>query len=206
MPRDSSFQVPSKTITIEQEIKRSRFISTAGRAGNKKSAKEFINSVSEKYSDATHNCYAFVAGNPFSTTEIGFGDDREVSGTAGKPMLSVLQHKKIGEIVVVVSRYFGGTKLGTGGLVRAYSSSVQLALENLPLVKCVVVKTVQIIYEYQYENSIRQILNKYHIEIKDSNYSENVEMKIEVPIDELEELNIELQNSTSGKVALLEIK
>jgi len=206
MPRDSSFQVPSKTITVEQDIKRSRFISTAGRAGNKESAKEFINSVSEKYSDATHNCYAFVAGNPFSTTEIGFGDDREVSGTAGKPMLSVLQHKKIGEIVVVVSRYFGGTKLGTGGLVRAYSSSVQLALENLPLIDCVSVKTVQIIYEYQYENSSRQILNKYHIEIKDSNYSENVEMKIEVPIDELEELNIELQNSTSGKVALLEIK
>jgi len=205
MQKASSFQVPSKTITVEQDIKRSRFISTAGRAVNKESAKEFINSVSEKYSDATHNCYAFVAGNPFSTTEIGFGDDREVSGMAGKPMLSVLQHKKIGEIVVVVSRYFGGTKLGTGGLVRAYSSSVQLALENLPLIDCVSVKAVQIIYEYQYENSIRQILNKYHIEIKDSNYSENVEMKIEVPIDGLEELNIELQNSTSGKVAIEEI-
>ncbi len=205
MPRDSSFQVPSKTITVEQDIKRSRFITTAARAGNKKSAKEFINSVSEKYSDATHNCYAFVAGNPFSTTEIGFGDDREVSGTAGKPMLSVLQHKKIGEIVVVVSRYFGGTKLGTGGLVRAYSSSVQLVLEKLPLVNCVPVKTVQIIYEYQYENSIRQILNKMNIEIKDSNYSENVEMKIEVPEDKLEELDTELQNSTSGNVAIEEI-
>ena len=206
MPRDSSFQVPSKTITVEQDIKRSRFISTAGRAGNKKSAKEFINSVSEKYSDATHNCYAFVAGNPFSTTEIGFGDDREVSGTAGKPMLSVLQHKNIGEIVVVVSRYFGGTKLGTGGLVRAYSSSVQLALENLPLIDCVSVKTVQIIYEYQYENSIRQILNRMNIQIIDSIYQDKVDIKIEVPIDRLEELNTELQNSTSGKVALLEIK
>ena len=205
MQKASSFQVPSKTITVEQEIKRSRFISTAGRAGNKKSAKEFINSVSEKYSDATHNCYAFVAGNPFSTTEIGFGDDREVSGTAGKPMLSVLQHKKIGEIVVVVSRYFGGTKLGTGGLVRAYSSSVQLALEKLPLVNCVVIKTVQISFDYQYENSVRQILNKFHIEIKDSIYKDKVDIKIEVPIDRLEELNTELQNSTSGKVAIEEI-
>jgi len=205
MQKGSSFQVPSKTITVEQDIKRSRFISTAGRAGNKESAKEFINSVSEKYSDATHNCYAFVAGNPFSTTEIGFGDDREVSGTAGKPMLSVLQHKKIGEIVVVVSRYFRGTKLGTGGLVRAYSSSVQLALENLPLVNCVVVKNVQIFYDYQYENSVRQILNKFHVDIKDSIYSDKVAMKIEVPIDRLEELNIELQNSTSGKVLLDEI-
>ena len=206
MPRDSSFQVPSKTITVEQDIKRSRFISTAGRAGNKKSAKEFINSVSEKYSDATHNCYAFVAGNPFSTTEIGFGDDREVSGTAGKPMLSVLQHKNIGEIVVVVSRYFGGIKLGSGGLVRAYSSSVQLVLEKLPLVNCVVVKNVQISFDYQYENSIRQILNKFHVHIKDSIYSDKAVMKIGVPEDRLEELNTELQNSTSGNVALLEIK
>jgi len=205
MPRNSSFQVPSKTITVEQDIKRSRFISTAGRAGNKKSAKEFINSVSEKYSDATHNCYAFVAGNPFSTTEIGFGDDREVSGTAGKPMLSVLQHKKIGEIVVVVSRYFGGTKLGSGGLVRAYSSSVQLVLEKLPLVNCVSVKTVQISFDYQYENSVRQILNKFHVDIKDSIYSDKVVMKIGVPEDRFEELNIELQNSTSGKVAIEEI-
>jgi len=205
MPRDSSFQVPSKTITVEQDIKRSRFISTAGRAGNKKSAKEFINSVSEKYSDATHNCYAFVAGNPFSTTEIGFGDDREVSGTAGKPMLSVLQHKKIGEIVVVVSRYFGGTKLGTGGLVRAYSSSVQQALEKLPLEYCVAVKSVQISFDYQYENSVRQILNKFHVHIKDSAYSDNVVMKIGVAIDRFEELNIELQNSTSGKVAIKKI-
>jgi len=203
MQKDSSFQVPSKTIIVEQDIKRSRFISTAGRAGNKKSAKEFITSVSEKYSDATHNCYAFVAGNPFSTTEIGFGDDGEVSGTAGKPILNVIQHKKIGEIVVVVTRYFGGTKLGTGGLVRAYSSSVQLALEKLPLVNCVLVRTVQIIYDYQYENSIRQILNKYHVDIKDSAYSDNVVMKIGVPEDRLEELNTELQNSTSGNVAIV---
>ena len=121
-------------------------------------------------------------------------------------MLSVLQHKNIGEIVVVVSRYFGGTKLGTGGLVRAYSSSVQLALENLPLIDCVSVKTVQIIYEYQYENSIRQILNRMNIQIIDSIYQDKVDIKIEVPIDRLEELNTELQNSTSGKVALLEIK
>jgi len=205
MPKDSSFQVPSKTITVEQEIKRSRFVTTVARVANKQSAKEFITSVSKKYSDATHNCYAFVAGNPFSTTEIGFGDDREVSGTAGKPMLSVLQHKKIGEIVVVVSRYFGGTNLGTGGLVRAYSSSVQLVLEKLPLVNCVVVKTVQISFDYQYENSVRQILNRMNIQIIDSIYKEKVDMKIEVAIDRLEELNTELQNSTSGKVAIEKI-
>lgn len=199
---DFSFKVPSKTITVEQEIKKSRFITTVTRAPNKQSAKEFVDSVSKKYSDASHNCYAFVAGNPFSTTDIGFGDDGEVAGTAGKPMLSVLQHKKIGEIAIVVSRYFGGTKLGTGGLVRAYSNSVQQALENLPLMDCVAVTTVQITFDYQYENTVRRVLGKLEIEIADSSYTENVEMSIEVPEDRLEELNTELQNSTSGKVSI----
>jgi uncharacterized YigZ family protein len=205
MPNDSSYKVPLKTITVEQEIKKSRFITSAARAASKESAKEFIGSVSERYSDATHNCYAFVAGNPYSTAEIGFGDDGEVSGTAGKPMLSVLQHKKIGEIVVVVSRYFGGTKLGTGGLVRAYSSSVQQVLDELPLTNCVAVKSVRITFDYQYENSVRQVLNKMNIEIIDSSYSENVEMRIEVPENKLQELKTELQNSTSGKVSVEQI-
>ncbi len=116
MSDNKKYKVPSGSITEEQKIKRSRFITSIARANNINKAKEFIETISTKYSDATHNCYAFIAGNPYSTTDIGFGDDGEVTGTAGKPMLGVLQHKKIGEIVVVVTRYYGGVKLGTGGL------------------------------------------------------------------------------------------
>ncbi len=203
MSEDSSYKVPSKTVTVEQVIKNSKFITSVTRVTNKHKAKEFIDSVSKKYSDASHNCYAFVAGNPDSTTDIGFGDDGEVSGTAGKPILSVLQHKKIGEVVVVVSRYFGGTKLGTGGLVRAYTSSVQDALDKLPLEDCVALQSITLKFDYQYENTVRQILNKFNLEIADSSYSDNVEMGVEVPENKLDQLETELQNSTSGKVFLL---
>lgn len=203
MAEDSSYKVPSKTVTVEQVIKNSKFITSVTRVTDKQKAKEFIDTVSKKYSDASHNCYAFVAGNPDSTTDIGFGDDGEVSGTAGKPILSVLQHKKIGEIVVVVSRYFGGTKLGTGGLVRAYTSSVQDALDKLPLEDCVALKSITLKFDYQYENTVRQVLNKFSLEITDSIYTDNVDMKLEVPEDNLNQLETELQNSTSGKVNIL---
>lgn len=203
MAEDSSYKVPSKTVTVEQVIKNSKFITSVTRVTDKQKAKEFIDTVSKKYSDASHNCYAFVAGNPDSTTDIGFGDDGEVSGTAGKPILSVLQHKKIGEIVVVVSRYFGGTKLGTGRLVRAYTSSVQDALDKLPLEDCVALKSITLKFDYQYENTVRQVLNKFSLEIADSIYTDNVDMKLEVPEDNLNQLETELQNSTSGKVNIL---
>lgn len=202
MAEDSSYKVPSKTVTVEQVIKNSKFITSVTRVTDKQKAKEFIDTVSKKYSDASHNCYAFVAGNPDSTTDIGFGDDGEVSGTAGKPILSVLQHKKIGEIVVVVSRYFGGTKLGTGGLVRAYTSSVQDALDKLPLEDCVALKSITLKFDYQYENTVRQVLNKFSLEIADSIYTDNVDMKLEVPEDNLNQLETELQNSTSGKIEI----
>jgi len=203
MSKGSSYNIPSKSVTLVQQIKGSKFITTAGRASNRDNARAFIDTISEKYADATHNCYAFVAGNPFSTTDIGFGDDGEVSGTAGKPMLSVLQHKKIGEIVVVVSRYFGGTKLGTGGLVRAYTSSVQLTLEKLPLEKYQLFKILKITFDYQYENIVRQILNKFHVDIIDSVYSEIVLMKIGVNESDLKSLLEDLNNHLSGKLKIL---
>src|SRR5690606_7146777 len=85
-----------------------------------------------EYPDATHNCWAFVAGPPGDTASIGMSDAGEPHGTAGRPMLDVLLHSDVGEVVAVVTRYFGGTKLGTGGLVRAYGGAVQHALAELP--------------------------------------------------------------------------
>jgi len=121
MENNSKYLVPAKTVSCTQEIKRSKFFTTVGRASDTETARKFIKEISSKYSNASHNCYAFIAGNPNSSPEIGMGDDGEVSGTAGKTMLNVLQHKGIGEIVAVVSRYFGGVKLGPGGLVRRLS-------------------------------------------------------------------------------------
>jgi len=205
MSGKNTFKVPSKIITVTQEIKGSKFISTVGRVGDKDKAKEFIDDVSHKHIDATHNCYAFVAGNPYSTTDIGFGDDGEVPGTAGKPMLSVLQHKKIGEIAIVVTRYFGGTKLGTGGLVRAYTSSVQNALDKLPLVTYQPLKTLTISFDYQYENTVRQILHKFEVQIVDAIYNEEVNMIIQLYESLFDKIIEDLNNNLSGKFKLVAV-
>ncbi len=198
----SEYKVPSETVIVEQEIKKSKFVATVGRATNMNSAKAFINQVISEYSDASHNCYAFVAGNPFSTTDVGFGDDGEVSGTAGMPMLNILQHKTIGEIVVVVTRYFGGTKLGTGGLVRAYSSSLQLALDELKLIEYVPLISVSITFSYEYENAIRNLLSSVNVEVKEVNYADDVIIQIEVSEAVLTELSNEIANQTHGKALL----
>lgn len=198
MSGKSTYLIPSRPVTVEQEIKKSRFIATAGHASDKDAAMHFIESVRKEHPSAHHNCYAYIAGSPFDTTEIGFSDDGEVGGTAGKPMLSVLQHKGIGEIVAVVTRYFGGVRLGTGGLVRAYTSSVTLALDALPLKKLVAVREVGITVPYQYENAVRLAFDKFNIVIEDAVYTDEVVIKAAVPEDTLEELTDEIMNATRG--------
>ncbi|NLG62975.1 MAG: hypothetical protein GX539_12100, partial [Candidatus Cloacimonetes bacterium] len=100
-------------------VQRSRFIATLAHAPDVESARAFIEEVRAEFPDATHNCWAFVAGPPGSTSHVGFSDAGEPHGTAGRPMLDVLLHSGIGEVAAVVTRYFGGVKLGKGGLVRA---------------------------------------------------------------------------------------
>ena len=199
----SSYLVPAETVTVEQEIKRSRFIATIGRVGNKKSANGFINKIKILYPDARHHCYAFVAGCPANTSDIGMSDDGEPQGTAGKPMLSILQYSGIGEIAVVVTRYFGGTKLGTGGLVRAYSSSVQLALGKLSLEEFVVLKTAQIVFSYSHESAIRFVFEKVKVNIKNIDYRDNVKMVIEFPETVFDELFQKVKDQTRGEAEIV---
>ena len=202
MTRKSSYLVPASTVSCTQEIKRSKFITTISRASDSERAKEFIKEVSSKHPDASHNCYAFIAGDPRGSGEVGMGDDGEVPGTAGKPMLNVLQHKEIGEIVAVVTRYFGGVKLGPGGLVRAYTSSLQMGLDQLVLKRQVDVKTVELVFDFQYENSVRNILKKAGIEPGDAKYSDSVIFNIELPVDLYDKVLEDIGNQTRGKVKL----
>jgi uncharacterized YigZ family protein len=199
MSQDNAFQVPAGNITIEQEIKRSRFISSIGRASDKDQAHAFIEKIRLTYPGANHHCWAYVAGNPFDTMLIGMSDDGEPQGTAGKPMLSILQHRMIGEIVVVVTRYFGGIKLGTGGLVRAYSSSVQMALQKLPLTEFVALATAQITLPYPYEDRIRRLLENMQVTISEVIYKDRVGLKVEFPAKIIEELQQQIADQTKGE-------
>ena len=127
--------VPADTSAseIDLEIKRSHFLGLAARTTSEAQAREFIASRRALYPDARHHCSAFIIANPGATPTERSNDDGEPSGTAGKPMLEVLRGSQIFDVTVVVTRYFGGTLLGTGGLVRAYSQATAQALEQLSL-------------------------------------------------------------------------
>ncbi|RME43225.1 MAG: YigZ family protein [Deltaproteobacteria bacterium] len=200
MAAGASYLVPAATVRAEQEIKRSRFIATVGRASDRTAAMELIERVKGEFPDARHHCWAYVAGGPHDGADVGFSDAGEPKGTAGKPILNVLLHKGIGEITAVVTRYFGGIKLGTGGLVRAYSSSVQRALETLPLTEHVEMTSLAIAVPYSMESSIRNLATRYAFSIEGVTYGEAVSMQLGVPRDLVEEISGKIREVCQGEV------
>lgn len=132
MRGDSRYLIPAGLHRRELEVERSRFTCTLANAASAAEVQRVVREVSAEMTDATHHCWAFVAGPPGSTNQIGLSDDGEPHGTAGRPMLTVLMHSDVGEAVAIVTRYNGGVKLGTGGLARAYSGTVQLAQSTMP--------------------------------------------------------------------------
>jgi uncharacterized YigZ family protein len=178
---DNIFYIPKvASYTTEQIIKKSRFIATLYKVENKNDAINFLSSTKEKYKDAKHNCWGFLIGNPNSPTAIGYSDDGEPKGTAGKPILNVIQHKNISQVMVIVTRYFGGIKLGASGLIRAYSGTANLALEEVKLIRYEKKCRLTIETSYLYISSILNILTQNNITILDSNYLEKIILIIEV--------------------------
>lgn len=129
----AAYSIPAAPVTVSGEIKRSDFITCIAHTPGREAVATFIQSCRDAHPKANHHCYAFIAGAPYDDTSHGSSDDGEPAGSAGRPMLNVLSHSGIGEITVVVIRYFGGIKLGVGGLVRAYSQSTQDGLKELLL-------------------------------------------------------------------------
>ncbi len=202
----SSYNIPAISIRIEQEIKRSRFIADIGHAESKADALVFIEQIKNREPDARHHCWAYIAGHPVESIERGCSDAGEPQGTAGKPMLNVLQHKNIGEIVVVISRYFGGIKLGAGGLVRAYSSSVQQAVDALPLSQRVITIKAVVHSPFALESNMRHLLETAGITIKEHIYLNDVQLHIDVEHGKESELESAIREKSAGKAELKLIK
>lgn len=172
--------IPRAPASASLEIKRSEFIALAAHADSAGAARAFIGSVREQYPDARHVCWAYIAGENGVTTELSASDDGEPSGTAGKPMLNVLQHSGVSEIVVAVVRYFGGIKLGTGGLVRAYSDAVQAVLEVLELHELVPSHIVNCELDYELEAQLRHVLSTMDSDIEDVAYADKVTLRLRI--------------------------
>lgn len=183
--------------------KKSRFIATVCPVNNEEEAVSFIESSKKKYWDASHNCSAYVIGENNQIQRCS--DDGEPGQTAGKPMLDVLLGEGIHNSAVVVTRYFGGTLLGTGGLVRAYASAVQEGLKNSLIIEKKYAVKLFICTDYNGIGKIQYLLGQKKINIYSSNYTDQVDITVLVPIKELEELKKAVIETTNGKAVLEEI-
>ncbi|WP_257280452.1 YigZ family protein [Endozoicomonas sp. ISHI1] len=194
--------LPDSSFQWEAEVKRSRFITFLSRVTSRAEALSFQQSLRNQFPDASHHCLAFIAGPPEGNTVLGFDDDGEPGGTAGKPMLNVLQHRQIGEVAVVVVRYFGGIKLGAGGLVRAYGASVQSAVEQLPVVECVPMIQGTALLDYANEQAFRHWLESLSGEIIHCDYSDRVVIQIKLPEATRIDFTSRVTESLKGKISL----
>ncbi|MBI9078868.1 MAG: YigZ family protein [Pseudodesulfovibrio sp.] len=199
------YDIPSDFHRVENSIKRSRFIASAGHAPDIETARTFIADIKTEFPDATHNCWAYTTGPPGDTAQIGMSDDGEPHGTAGKPMLNVLLHGNVGEIVVVVTRYFGGTKLGTGGLVRAYSSMVQLNLDTLATREKIDTLTVSATIPYPAVTLLKRMLPGFEAEILDENFGMDAVFMLRLPVEHLPAFSTRIADITDGKGVLARI-
>lgn len=196
--RGKSSSAMDNVFRFEEEIKRSRFITSLGRASSREEALAFVESMRKEYPDATHNCWAFAAGAPGDTACIGQSDDGEPHGTAGKPMLNQLLFGKVGEVVAVTTRYFGGIKLGTGGLVRAYQSGVAQALVLLPVKEKTVPVSLRITIDYARLSRVKRMLPDFEADIVEELFAESVSLTVKLPEDMLEACQKALMQSSDG--------
>lgn len=203
MTATEPYFVPANEACFEEEIKKSRFITYLAHTPNVEAAKAFVQQIKSKHSDARHNCWAFVAGRPSDSMKWGFSDDGEPSGTAGKPILAQLTGSGIGEITAVVTRYSGGIKLGTGGLVKAYGGGVQQALTVLQTKEKVITSELRLRCEYNQVSLVESLLAEYAGIQLHADYGNQVQMTVEIDSRVVDEFVAKLTNRSGGRIVPL---
>ncbi|MEY8356140.1 YigZ family protein [Lachnospiraceae bacterium 54-53] len=188
--------------TGEITEKKSRFIASLRPVKTEEEALAFIEETRKKHWDARHNCYAWIMGR--NGEQKRCSDDGEPSQTAGRPMLDVLEGEGIADICAVVTRYFGGTLLGTGGLVRAYSGAVQEGLKACTVLTVLPAKKLSVTTDYNGIGKIQYLLGQQEIAVLDSEYTDRVELTVLVPDEKQQELQADLTEVTGGRAVLLE--
>lgn len=187
----------------EWEVQKSRFISYVNHVENETQAQDFVNQIRKKHFDATHNCYAYIIGEHSDTQKSN--DDGEPSGTAGVPILEVLKKNELSDVVVVVTRYFGGIKLGAGGLIRAYGKSATLGLEASVIVKKSVFNCYNLSMDYDLLGTLENYLHQKEIRIKDKNYTEKVDITILLPQNDSENTLKDITNLSAARCKITKL-
>lgn len=197
------YPIPAERYRCEIEVKHSRFITTIVATDTPETALTFISDIKQEFPDATHNCWAYLIGPPGSTDRIGLSDDGEPHGVAGKPMLTTIQHSGLGDITAVVTRYFGGTKLGKGGMVKAYTLAVKTALEQLKVAEKIDWVELSLRFDYQFLGSIERLLPSFEVVLKEKQFAEKIHLHIMLPEENYPDLCTQITDLTSGQIKLI---
>lgn len=196
-----NYTIPANTARTEIRVVNSRFIGSAAYTPTVEDAKAYIAQVRADFPDATHHAYAYIVGYGASVTA-GMSDAGEPSGTAGRPMLAVVRGSDIGDITVVVTRFFGGTLLGTGGLVRAYSDATRAVLEVLPLTEHIETHTCTIRVAYALYTPLRNALGSFDITIVDEEFAADVALTITIPQNQYTDCTALITQITAGQASI----
>lgn len=196
---DLPYLIPAQPAQFEEEIKKSVFITYLAHTPSVEAAKAFVEQIKTKHSDARHNCWGFVAGRPEDSMKWGFSDDGEPSGTAGKPILAQLSGSGVGEITAVVTRYSGGIKLGTGGLVKAYGGGVQQALKLLQTIEKKITTKLRLELDYGFMPIAQSLMPQFSAVEVDAEYSDQVVLVVEIELREVSAFTQAIINKSGAK-------
>jgi len=194
-----SYPVPLHELRRELTISNSRFIASLAPAFSVEEARVFILRIKAEFPDATHNVPIYLIGHG-SSVIAHCSDGGEPSGTAGRPALAVLRGSGLGDVVVVITRYFGGTKLGTGGLVRAYSQGIRLVVEAVPRAEKVRTHTIMLAFPYTYLERVRLFVSVQSGEILEEEFTTDVTLTARLRVEKLTAFQEKLAELTNGKV------
>jgi len=197
---DQYYQMKQKC-RFEEKVKSSRFIATARPISSESDATDFIEEMRREYHDANHNAFAWKVGIGRSQ-RYRYSDDGEPSGTAGLPILKAIDGRSLSNVCVVVTRYFGGIKLGTGGLMRSYGRMAMDLLRTCEIEKKFYTETVAFSVSFDFVNVAHNIINNFDAELKDSQYSEDVSFEVEIRASQLTAFKNKLSDGTNGQVRL----
>ncbi len=193
------YTVPLTEIRREHVIVNSRFIATLGPAFSIDEARAFMARIRKEYADATHNVPVYIIGGGNTVTEY-FSDDGEPSGTSGKPALAVLRGSGLGDAVLVITRYFGGTLLGTGGLVKAYTESAQLVVNAVGRGQRIPVYVALLAIPYNLLERARLLANRHRAEILDEDFAGDITLTLQIPLSEFDAFQLGMRELSAGKL------
>ena len=201
MPQ-SPYSIPKRQYTTETVINNSSFITTLRRIRSLPEMREMYLELQQQHTKANHNCWAVIAGAPADSQEYGFSDDGEPNSTAGKPIFNVLHHSGVGQTGLIVTRYFGGIKLGKGGLVRAYTEAAQKGVDGATFTTFSKKSKLICTFAYDQEPIFRHFLDQHNLKKADFSYSEVVTVQLLINETSLRDIMERLQTRLAGNIAL----